>query len=237
MSHGFSPLLILVAAVTLDGCGSNPTGPAYDLVIPTTWAAAVTNQYFPLVRGTTKQFRKQTTAGVETITTEVLPATRLVNGVSATVVRDRVFLNGALIEDTFDWYAQDVAGNVWYLGEDTKEIVNGVPVNTNGAWEWGVNGALPGIYMWADPAAQVAKAYRQEYAKGVAEDWGKVIGVGRSAAVPFGSFTGCVTTEDWVGLEPAQPHANKTYCPQIGLVLEALTVGGGERVELISKTP
>lgn len=127
--------------------------------------------------------------------------------------------------------------NVWYLGEDTKEIVNGVPVNANGAWEWGVNGALPGVYMWADPAAQVGKAYRQEYSKGVAEDWGKVVSVGQSATVPFGSFTGCVTTKDWAGLEPDQPHANKTYCPPIGLVLEALTIGGGERVELVSKTP
>ncbi len=98
-------------------------------------------------------------------------------------------------------------------------------------------GALPGIYLWADPAGQVGKAYRQEYAKGVAEDWGKVVAVGQSVTVPFGSLSGCLVTEDWVGLEPNQPHQNKTYCPKVGLVLSALTVGGGEREELVSRTP
>ncbi len=103
---------LVAVPLTAGGCSSTPTEPAYDLIIPTAWAAAVTHPLFPLVPGTTSQYRKQTPAGLETVTIEVLPTPKTVNGVKATAVRDRVFLNGVLTEDTFDWYAQDVAGNV-----------------------------------------------------------------------------------------------------------------------------
>ena len=98
-----------------------------------------------------------------------------ISGVTATVVHDQVFLDGELTEDTFDWYAQDADGNVWYLGEDSREIENGQVVSTEGSWEWGVDGALPGIIMWADPADHMNEEYRQEYLKGVAEDLAKVV--------------------------------------------------------------
>ncbi len=235
----FRPItLIATLAAAGVGCSnaSGPDSPPYNPRIPTTWAAAVTNTFFPLVRGTTYQYRGQTARGLETTTIEVLPATRTLNGITATEIRDRVYLNGVLIEDTHDWYAQDDVGNVWYLGEAAKDYENGVLVSTKGSWEWGVDGALPGIIMWSSPAAHVGEAYRQEYYKNQAEDWAKVIAVGQAVTVPYGSFTGCITTEDWLGLDPGEPHQNKTYCPQTGIVLET-KVGTSERVELVSRTP
>lgn len=231
--------VVIMLAAAGSGCNNpnSPGGSDYNPQLPTTWAAAITNPYFPLAPGTTWHYRAQTGAGVETIVFEVLPGTRLVKGVVATVVRDRVSLNGSLIEDTIDWFAQDAAGNVWYLGEQVKNIVNGQVVNTEGSWEWGVDGALPGIYMWATPSAHVGAAYRQEFYKGKAEDWGKVITLQQSVTVPLGTFSGCIITEDWVGLVPSDPHANKTYCPQVGLVREVKVTGGEPPVELISKTP
>lgn len=225
-------------AASAPGCHSptSPSDQAYNPQLPTAWAAAVTNTYFPLAPGTTYQYRGQTSAGLETTTVEVQPGTRVIQGVAATVVRDRVYVNGALIEDTIDWYAQDAAGNVWYLGEDTKEYLNGQVVGTAGSFLWGVNGALPGIIMWSDPAAHVGMEYRQEYSKGVAEDYAKVVALGQSVTVVYGSSTGCITTEDRNSLEPTKPRQNKFYCPRIGQVLETL-VGGGERVELISRMP
>ena len=139
-----------------------------------------------------------------------------------------------LVEKTYDWYAQDIDGNVWYLGEDTKEYENGVVVSTEGSWEWGVDGALPGIAMWADPSAHMNESYRQEYLKGVAEDFGKVIATDVSVTVPFGSYTGCVRTLDTSGLDfTAREH--KTYCPTVGLVLET-NADGSEAVELTDLT-
>ena len=75
---------------------------------------------------------------------------------------------GDYVEVTKDWYAQDSDGNVWYLGEDTKEYENGKVASTAGSWEHGVDGAYAGIIIPADPKPGLE--YRQEYYKGEAED-------------------------------------------------------------------
>jgi hypothetical protein len=216
----FTRFLTLTLPLAL-ACSDSSTAPPYDPDIPTQWAAAVTNTFLPWTPGTTYTY-----GGAEDITIEVLVGTRLVNGVAATEVRDRVYSAGQLVEDTYDWYAQDLEGNVWYLGEDTKEYENGQMVSTEGSWEWGVQGALPGIAMWADPSAHMDETYRQEYLKDVAEDFGKVIATDVSVTVPFGTYTGCIKTLDTSGLDfTAREH--KTYCPQVGLVLETEEDGSG----------
>lgn len=234
-----SPILPILVGCTLltaaIACESDPTGPAYEPDLPTGWAASVSNPFFPLAPGTTLRYEGETDEGLDVIVVEVTGDTRMVNGVPATVVRDRVYLDGDLIEDTFDWYAQDNAGNVWYLGEDSREIEDGVVVGTEGSWEWGVDDALPGIIMWADPATHIGEAYRQEYYEDEAEDWGRVVAVGRSVTVPFGTFDGCIVTEEWNGLEPGTLE-QKSYCPQLGFVLEVQLEGGDERVELVESS-
>ena len=62
-----------------------------------------------------------------------------VRGVQTTVVRDTVYEDDLILEDTFDWYAQDDAGNVWYFGEivvnyEYDDEGNFVGINDEGAW-------------------------------------------------------------------------------------------------------
>jgi hypothetical protein len=232
------PGLALLALMTWPAaCGQSPTE-AYDPDLPTAWASAVTNPFFPLAAGTVWEYEAETDAGTETITVEVLSQTRVVNGVTAVVVHDQVFLEGELIENTYDWYAQDADGNVWYLGEETEELENGVVVSTDGSWEWNVDGALPGIYMWANPGAHVGEEYRQEYYEDEAEDWGKLVALNQTVTVPFGSFTGCIVTEDWNAVEGrSQTLENKSYCPGIGVALEIGLSDPSVRVELMDRTP
>lgn len=227
---------ILVTLTVACGGSRQPFSPPYTPVLPTSWAASVTNPFFPLTPGTTWQYREHTSSGVETNTVEVLTEKKTVSGVAATVVSDRVYLDGKLVEDTFDWFAQDSEGNVWYVGEATKEYKNGVVVSTEGSWEWGVDGALPGIQMWANPSAKVGSEYRQEYYKGNAEDWAKVTSVGDAVTVPFGSMTGCITIEEWTGLDPGERHETKVYCPGVGNVSGG-GVGSSDRYVLTSRTP
>jgi hypothetical protein len=215
--------------------GSNPvasSSPEYDPDIPTEWAAAVTNPYFPLTPGSSWTYESETEDGSETIQVEVLAQKRIIMGVEATIVHDQVFLDGELIENTFDWYAQALNGDVWYLGEDTEELEDGMVLDTEGSFEWGVDGALPGIIMWANPAAHINEEYRQEFYEGEAEDWGKVTQVAQDIAIPFGDFDDCVVTDDWNGLEPGTLES-KTYCPGIGVVYEAQVEGGDEEVFLV----
>ena len=132
---------------------------------------------------------------VERIEVEVLDETRDIEGITATVVRDTVYVAGEMVEDTYDWFAQDVEGNVWYLGEDTHEYEDGVAVNADGAWEHGVDGALAGIVMPAHP--KVGDAYRQEFYEGEAEDMAEVLAVGVAKSIELGDYDDVVVTEDW----------------------------------------
>lgn len=229
-----SPIAIALGALT--ACdSSNPIASSsqeYDPDIPTQWVATVTNPYFPLIPGSSWTYESETDEGSETIQVDVLQETRMIMGVEATIVHDQVFLDGDLIEDTFDWYAQAANGDVWYLGEATEELEDGIIVGTDGSFEWGIDGALPGIIMWGDPAAHINEEYRQEFYEGEAEDWGKVIRVAKSIAIPFGDFDACIITDDRNALDPGTLE-NKTYCPGIGVVFEVQVQGGDQEVFLV----
>ena len=194
---------------------------------PTNFVNGVQNPYFPLVPGTVLSYRQETPDGVETNEVEVTHDTKLILGITTIVVHDRVFLEGLLKEDTFDWYAPDKDGNLWYFGEDTREL--GPPVSTAGSWEAGKGGARAGIIMLAHP--QVGDAYYQENAPGVVADQARVKGLDETVAVPYGTFPGCVKTQEWTPLEPGN-RAFKFYAPGVGTVLEVPNHVGGP-VELI----
>jgi hypothetical protein len=191
----------------------------------------IDNLLFPLKPGTIFVFEVKDDGRVLADTIRVLHETKRIAGVTATIVHDRVSRAGVVVEDTYDWYAQDTSGAVWYLGEDTKEYRAGKVSSTSGSWQAGVAGARAGIVMRARPS--VGDTYRQEYRKGVAEDMGRVVSVNDSVTVRAGRFTRCVSTDDWSPLEP-RVKERKTYCPGVGLVREYLVTGGSERSELVT---
>jgi hypothetical protein len=229
----FKTFPILASLLIAGGCSDSGTGlnsnPPFD---PNNFVAGVTNPFFTLTPGTIQFYEGQADGTAQTDSAEVLSETKTILGIAATVVNDRVYTEGSLTEDTFDWYAQDQDGNVWYLGEDTKELEDGQVVSTQGSWEAGVNGAEAGIIMWADPSTHIGVEYRQEFARGVAEDLGKVVAVNQSVTVPFGSLSGCVKTEDRSALEPGILE-NKFYCGETGLTLEMGVQGSTDRNELV----
>jgi len=154
--------------------------------------------------------------------------------VSTVVVRDRVSVDGEVVEDTLDWFVQDVDGNVWYLGEDVKDYEGGELVSTGGSWEAGIDGAQPGIVMLASPT--VGDAYRQERYPGEAEDMGEVLRVDGSNTVAAGTFDDVLVTRDWNPLEP-DVIEEKSYAPGVGLIGERKVAGGDEEVELVEHIP
>jgi len=201
---------------------------------PADFVDRVDNRYFPLTPGTTFVYEGETEDG-EAVRIEdyVTHETKQILGVTCVVVRNRVIENGDLVEETFDWYAQDKDGNVWYFGEDAKEYEAGVVVSTEGSWEAGVDGAMPGIIMEANP--QVGDFYRQEYYKGEAEDMAEVLSLTESASVIYGSFDNLLMTREWTPLEPGVVE-HDYYAPGVGLILEVMVEGGSERVELVEIT-
>lgn len=137
------------------------------------------------------------------------------------VVHDTVTIEGVLLEDTYDWYAQSKDGAVWYFGETTRESKSGGCVSTAGSWEAGVKGAQPGIIMPANP--RPGAPYKQEFFAGEAEDVGQVVAVGEAVTVPHGSFKVCVKIKEWSMLESG--HAYKWFAKGVGFVRGEFSAG------------
>jgi hypothetical protein len=191
----------------------------------------IDNPYLPLEPGTTFVYRGTRDGEPERNKVVVTHDTKTILGVRATVVFDRVWVSGQLEEKTFDWVAQDKAGNVWYLGEDSFDFVDGKWVRSDGSWEAGVDGAQPGILMEAHP--KVGDVYRQEYYAGHAEDVAKVLSMRASVRVPFGSFDNVLKTKEWTPLEP-DVSEHKYYAAGVGNVRTVTVKGGQGELELVS---
>lgn len=196
---------------------------------PADFVPVIDNAYFPLSPGTTYVYEGIGEDGVERIEVFIAHETKEILGVTTTVVRDTVTVDGEVVEDTYDWYAQDKDGNIWYFGEDSREYEDGEVVGMHGSWEAGVDGALPGILMLAHP--QVGDVYRQEHYAGVAEDMAEVVSVTDSVSLAFGHYDHVLKTREWNPLESSAGE-HKYYVLGIGLVLE-VSVDGGERVQLM----
>ena len=231
-----------MALVVVAGCGASSGGSggsaqgntqhkAYaPKVIPSDFSTKIDNKYFPLKSGTTFVYRGKTADATEGDTVNVTADTKNIMGVECVVVDDRVTEGGELVEQTYDWYAQDKEGNVWYFGEDSKEYENGKIKSTGGSWEAGRDGAKPGIIMPANP--EIGKTYRQEYYKGEAEDMAEALKLNGSVKVPYGKFDNALVTDEWTPLEKNVAE-HKFYAPGVGNVKEIATKGPKETLELI----
>ena len=194
MSATMGSLLVLIAGCT--GSSSQEQKAYAPHIDPADFTTKIDNEYFPLEPGTTFVYKGGTERGEMTVTHD----TKKVMGVECVVVDDRGFEGGQLIEKTYDWFAQDDKGAVWYFGENTKEYENGEVVSTSGSWKAGVDGAKPGIIMQADP--KVGRSYHQEYYPGEAMDMARVLSWKASVTLPYGSFDEVLETREWTPLQP-----------------------------------
>jgi hypothetical protein len=197
---------------------------------PADFQARVDHPYFPMAPGTKWVYREFDFESSLRVKVTVLERTRQIEGIDATVVHDVVTEEGEIVENTFDWYAQDVCGNLWYLGENTKEYENGEVVTTAGSWEHGVDGAMAGVIMPADP--QVGLSYRQEYYAGEAEDAAEIMSLDEQAQPPVGHFRNVILTGDFTPLHP-RVLEYKLYAPGVGPVIALGISGGSDREELV----
>jgi len=220
-----------IVAPVIDPGDGGDYAPALD---PADFVDVIDNTYLPLAVGSRWVYEGEEDGEVERIEVEVLPDRKEILGIAATVVRDTVTVDGVLLEDTRDWFAQDREGNVWYLGEHAENYEDGELVDTDGSWEAGVDGAFPGIVMLAHPA--VGDAYRQEFLEGEAEDLGEVLSIGGEQAVPAGQYTDILVTRDWNPLEP-EVVEEKGYAPGVGLIFEEHVAGDSGTASLISFDP
>ena len=135
------------------------------------------------------------------------------------------------LERTFDWYAQDKQGNVWYVGEDSVAFFANGKTDNSGSWEAGVHDAEPGLVMEADP--QIPDAHRQEFLSNQAEDTAWIVDRGSSFTGPAGTFKNALTSLEATRIEPGA-YDRKVYAPGIGMVREEALTGPAEFADLVS---
>jgi hypothetical protein len=245
--RGAALLAAVLAAASATACASSATAegspsatqlPQGDESIrldPADFTVDVSNQYWPMKRGDRWEYEETDGEGhVQRGVTTVQDQTREVAGIEALVLHDVITdSDGALVEDTTDWYAQDAAGNVWYLGEQTAEYANGQVVSTEGSWETGVAGAQAGVVVPAAPEAGMV--YRQEHLAGEAEDQATVLSTAEQVQTPTGTYRGALLTRDTTPLEPDLVEL-KWYAPGVGPVL-TLTPSGEVSREVLVAAP
>jgi len=224
-------MLVVTASPGASSPGAKRAVPIPALPAPGAFVSRIDNEFLPLQPGTTFRYRGQQDGKPRIVSVFVTHRTKLIAGIRATVVLDQVFVRGKPEEKTFDWFAQDKRGNVWYLGENSSDYVKGKWVRSDGSWEAGVDGAKAGIVMKAAPA--VGKAYRQEYYAGHAEDMAKVIATNASVTVPYGTFAHALVTSEWTPLEKGVVE-HKYYVRGLGNVRTIMVRGGSEEERLVS---
>jgi len=240
-------ILALLAAVAASAVGATagaknrastacplPAGTQRVNLDPADFTTRITNPWWPMRPGSRWVYRETDSEGTRqrVVVTVATRTKRIANGVRARVVHDVATEDGAPVEVTDDWYAQDRCGNVWYLGEATREYANGRVVSTQGSFEAGVDGAEAGVIMPARPRAGMR--YRQEHYAGHAEDRAGVVGLRERVEVPFGYFRsgGVLMTREENPLEP-RVLEYKFYARGLGPVLAVSVSGGSDREELL----
>lgn len=233
MKHVLPLAVAGIALAAITACSDNTTEP-YDVSVnPANFVAGIDNPYYPLTPGKRFRYEGESTDGHETNIVVVTNQTYNILGVACTVVEDTVLVDGDLIEATTDWFAQDTDGSVWYMGEASRSFENGHLASTEGSWEAGKNGALPGVIMVGSP--KPGGPYRQEFEAGTAEDRGQIIATDAKVTVPYGTFTHCIETEEWSDIEPGIVEY-KFYAKNVGVVRSVSVVGEEDDSKLVSVT-
>lgn len=186
-----------------------------------THPARITNPYLPI-----SKFHRCRLAGDDegvklSVTRTLLDRTKAfrVRGqrVEAAVVRDRVIGDGKLIELTHDYFAQDDAGTVFYLGEDVNEYEPGQPVSHEGEWLLGRDTNHPGVLMPAHPG--VGDSFKSERVPGITHEIDHVVAASDHAAVGGHTYRNVIKVRE--NAHPPRETEFKLYSRGTGVVTEA----------------
>ena len=222
----------VASAIWILAAGSSSSSGYEPILTASNFVSVINNRYFPLPVGRVWVYKGVKDSQTQIDTVRVLAQTKLVaEGIRARVVSDVATHGSKLLEKTFDWYAQDKQGSVWYLGEDTTAYLPSGKLDKSGSWEAGVDDAEPGLVMEAGP--RVPDAYRQEYLAGQAEDTAWIVGGVNSLTVPYGTVRHVLTSLEATRIEPGL-YDKKVYAAGVGIVLERAVTGPTEIAQLVS---
>jgi hypothetical protein len=173
-----------------------------------------TNTYFPLTVGSWWELSGEEDGAEINLRIDVLRQTETVGGVRTLVLKETEYVNGALLEESWNYFAETADGTVCYFGEAVNIYENGT-VSHEGAWRADDPNNSPGIFMPANPRPGVS--FVMEGAPNVAEDEGTIVSIS-SATVPAGFFANVIRVREFNPLDAGKDY--KLYAAGVGLIID-----------------
>lgn len=203
-----------------------PVPPPTPLPAPADYVASVGHPFMPLTPGTLLVYEGFDEGLPRRDEVRVQREPETILGVACTAVVQQVIIDGEPAESTTEWFAQDRAGNVWKFGEESQEFDGGAgAATTPDSWRAGASGALPWMVLSAQPRA--GDVYDGTWPGG--EEVVSVVATDAVAAVPFGSFAGCLVALE-TNPDDVEDADRIIYAPGVGSISEQ---GAGGLIELV----
>jgi hypothetical protein len=222
-------LALLAMLFGIVACSSStPTEEYVPSIQPADFSASITNPYFSLPEGRQLTYMADTEDGLQETTVDI-KGTKIVAGVETRIYAKNVLLEGELVEEADEYYAQDKEGNVWIFGEETSNYEQGLLLDHEGTWMAGMDGAQPGIAMKATPA--IGDQYTIMYAPDVGKDIAEVLAIDTSITTAEASYDDCVKIYGHNSLDE-ESIDHEYYCKSPAARVLAIDLFNGEREEL-----
>jgi hypothetical protein len=216
------PATAIVATIACIGAGgTTASGSSRPAMAKFSHSTRIDNPYLPITR-----FQRCRLAGDDQgtelkVTRTLLERTRRFHyrgqAIDAVVVRDRVLGEGKLIELTHDYFAQDDAGTVYYLGEDVNEYRDGKVVSHEGEWRLGRDTKKIGVLMPAHP--KLGDSFKSERVPHIAHETDHVVAVGAKAKAGGHSYRNVIKVRE--NARPPRETEFKKYARGTGVITEA----------------
>ena len=214
------PLIALMVGSAADA--ADPVRPIFDVANfaspqPNPYIALTLGTRFVMAGGGMRDGKAFTQNEVQTVTG---PGPVLL-GVQTTQILDENVVDGKVIERTFDYYANDSKGNLWYFGEDVTNYIydgkgNLTGTNSKSAWRAGTNGALPGISLPGKADKALSQFQEMAEADG-AMDYFEVVDPDMTLTGPGGTYAHVLKTYESNMAEP-DSREFKYYGPGLGIL-------------------
>lgn len=182
---------------------------------------ASTNPYFPLTPGSFWLLEGEEDGTAARVRIDVTNDTEEVGGVTTRVLTETEWEfdedegEFELIEISYNFFALTPTGTVCYFGEAVDIFEDGELVSHEGEWRADDEGSAPGIFMPADP--RPGMRFQIERAPGVAEDEGRIVGVG-PVRVPAGTFRETIRVREFNPLDRGKGY--KVFAAGVGTIID-----------------
>jgi hypothetical protein len=209
-------LSVVVAALALPALQDTEGPSLTPLEDGIAFSAEVTHPFYPLSTVRYAELRSED----EHVVREVQEKTKQVGGVECLVLAEKEYEDGELAEISYNYFAQDARGNVYYFGEDVDDYEDGEVVGHGGAWLVGRNAVEPCLFMPAELV--VGFGFKPENSPPDAEEWDEIAALDAKLKVPAGEFEDVLVIKESNDLDkwPDKWEEQKFYARGIGLISE-----------------